>query len=46
MAKVGAAIGQAGAQAKNVDTLAAGLRQQAATLDSEIRQFLADVRAA
>jgi methyl-accepting chemotaxis protein len=46
MAQVGAAIGQAGAQAKTVDTLAAGLRQQAAKLDSEIRSFLRDVRAA
>jgi methyl-accepting chemotaxis protein len=46
MAQVGVAIGQAGAQAKNVDKLATGLRQQAGNLDNEIRQFLKDVRAA
>jgi methyl-accepting chemotaxis protein len=46
MAQVGQAIGRAGAQAKTVDTLAASLREQAARLDGEIRQFLNDVRAA
>jgi methyl-accepting chemotaxis protein len=46
MAQVGQAIGRAGAQAKTVDTLAASLRQQAARLDGEIRQFLREVRAA
>jgi len=46
MAQVGQAIGRAGTQAKTVDTLAASLREQAARLDGEIRQFLTDVRAA
>jgi methyl-accepting chemotaxis protein len=46
MAQVGAAIGRAGAQAKNVDSLAAGLRAHAGRLDDEIRGFLRDVRAA
>jgi methyl-accepting chemotaxis protein len=46
MAQVGQAIGRAGTQAKTVDRLAASLRDQAARLDGEIRQFLRDVRAA
>jgi methyl-accepting chemotaxis protein len=46
MARVGDAIGRAGTQAKTVDKLAASLRDQAARLDGEIRQFLRDVRAA
>jgi methyl-accepting chemotaxis protein len=46
MAQVGQAIGRAGTQAKTVDTLAASLREQAARLDGEIRQFLREVRAA
>jgi methyl-accepting chemotaxis protein len=45
MQQVGVAAGRAGTQAKNVDKLAAGLRQQAGRLDDEIRQFLGDVRA-
>ena len=46
MQQVGVAAGRANSEAKNVDTLASELRQQAACLDDEIGQFLSDVRAA